>query len=155
LQTAFIILLFVHILAAVAAFGPMFQTGMVRRTARNLIELQHSLNILKRTGKAPRHGLIVVALSGVGLAGVAHLPGNQGWLLTSIVLLFVLVALIFGVFPGHYDKINKLVEASVKAGNMTDIPEGYAKVEKSLRRWERISLLVVVVIFLLMITQPF
>ncbi|MGZ4106022.1 MAG: DUF2269 family protein [Tumebacillaceae bacterium] len=155
MHTAFVILLIIHVLAAVAGFGPMFQTGIIRRAARNVIELQHSLNILKRTGKAPRHSLIVVAISGVVLAGVAHLPGNQGWLLTSIVLLFVLVALLFGVFPGYYDKINKVISASVQAGNTTEIPAEYAPINKSLRMWERISLVIVAVIFLLMITQPF
>lgn len=156
MQSLFMIFLIVHILSAMVGFGPMFQAGIIRRTAGTLAEVRHSLAILERTRKAPRHTIYVMAATGAGLVWTGNIPWEQAWLHVSIVLLIALWIVLFLIVPRYYQKLAVLAHKT-DAGQETTGPifQEFKVIENRLRQWEYLSLGVVAAIFLLMILRPF
>lgn len=153
MNTLYLVILVIHVLSAAAGYGPLFQASIIRKPAKNVQQMQHSLEILKRTSKAPRHSVPVMAVTGILLVVMGHFQ-MQGWLLTAILLFGLLTIILFAILPTQLRVLEELIAAKSQAAEGALSVEMNAKAKK-LQLWERISASIVALIFVLMTARPF
>ena len=147
------LLLFLHILGAIIAFGPGFAFAFLGAAAGR--EPQHANFVLRTTDFIARRMIVPLAiLQGVTGLGLVLLEGTELlskiWLLLAIVLYGIALYVAIGL---NLPNLRRLIELSTPPAGGPP-PELVARVARSRQYGMATSGLVVVIVFL-MVVKPF
>lgn len=148
---AFHIVLFLHILGAIIAFGFGFTVPvMVRATAGD----PAAMSFLVRAGMRVGDTIITptaisMAITGVLLIVLGSPFGRAAWLAVAVILYVISLVIVFAVQRPAYKAMRGLIEAGGPPG-----PELAALAKRTRMTGGLLSLLVVAITFL-MVTKPF
>jgi uncharacterized membrane protein len=154
----FKLLLFLHVIAAIAAFGPGFASMVVGPMVAK--EPQHA-NFYARTQATTGRALITplalsMAITGIGMIivrGWGNVTGDTRWLEVSIVLYLIAIVYSLVVQAPAGRKLVELTSTPPAPGSPPN-PEIPATAAKLKRGGMILSALVIVIVFL-MVTKPF
>jgi predicted integral membrane protein DUF2269 len=154
----FKLLLFLHVIAAIAAFGPGFAAMVVGPMVAR--EPQHG-NFYARTQLTTARSLVTplalsMALTGVAMVAVrgwTNIVGTSSWLIVAIVLYVVAIAYSFAVQAPAGRKLVELTSTppAPGAGPNPEIPA----TARRLRNGGILLTALVTVIVFLMVAKPF
>lgn len=154
----FKLLLFLHVIAAIAAFGPGFAAMVVGPMVAK--EPQHA-NFYARTQLTTARNLVTplalsMAVTGIGMIlvrGWGNITGDTRWLEVSIVLYVIAVVYSIAVQAPAGRKLVELtsVPPAPGAGPNAEIPA----TAKKLKQGGIVLTVLVIAIVFLMVTKPF
>ena len=145
------ILLFLHILGAIIAFGFGFTVPvMVRAAAGDPASMSFMVRAGMRVGDTIiTPTAISMAITGVLMLAAGSPYAKSAWLAVSVVLYVISLVLVFAVQRPAYVKLRGLMEAGTASG-----PDLAALAKKTRATGGALSALVVAITFL-MVTKPF
>jgi hypothetical protein len=154
----FKLLLFLHVIAAIAAFGPGFASMVVGPMVAK--EPQHG-NFYARTQVTTAKSLVTplalsMALTGaamIAVRGWTNLVGTSSWLIVAIVLYVIAIAFAFAVQAPAGQKLVELTSTPPAPGTGPN-PEIPATAKRLRNGGILLTLLVTVIVFL-MVAKPF
>ena len=154
----FRILLFLHVIAAIAAFGPGFASMVVGPMVAK--EPQHG-NFYARTQVTTAKSLVTplalsMALTGIGMIlvrGWTNIVGSTSWLMVAIVLYVIAIAYAFAVQAPAGQKLVELTSTPPAPGSAPN-PEIPATAKRLRNGGILLTLLVTAIVFL-MVVKPF
>lgn len=146
----YLILKFLHVVLAITAVGANITYGFwLSRAAREPAHLGHVLKTAKFIDDRvanPSFGLLLV--TGIAMLYAGRIPWTTPWILTSLVLYLVLIAV--GLF-GYTPMLRRQIEALAAAGAAS--PQYRAASSRARLTGIMLAVLVVVIVFL-MVTKP-
>jgi len=148
------VVLFVHILAVVLAFGvvftyPLLDAHMRKSHPGDLAALHRMQVFLTRHLISPM--MIVVLAAGLYLA-LDRWELDQGWIVATLVILFVLFGLSGGVFTPLEKHLAQLAERDARAGGARSAE--YEQQAKKLAMFGSLAGLLIIVAVFLMTVKP-
>jgi Predicted integral membrane protein (DUF2269) len=154
----FRILLFLHVIAAIAAFGPGFASMVVGPMVAK--EPQYG-NFYARTQVTTARSLVTplalsMALTGIGMIlvrGWTNIVGSTSWLMVAIVLYVIAIAYAFAVQAPAGQRLVELTSTPPAPGSAPN-PEIPATAKRLRNGGILLTLLVTAIVFL-MVVKPF
>lgn len=150
----FHILLYIHIFAAIVMIGISIANGFGKTLAdrtRNVQRMTFALELTIYFNKVLMlPSLVFLALSGLSLTFIMHLPFSRGWILQSIIILFIFFVLYF--VGNHYEhRLYNIVKHSGE-NNHKIVSDRYWKESK---KYNFIGFLVIIAILLILYLMVF
>ena len=161
----YILIKFLHIVAAIMFVGGVFARQLVRSSAKKTSDVQFLASVMHGAGRIETIMVIpgsnVTVILGVVLAIIEGFPifgflqgASQNWLLVSNILLITGLVLIPTVFIPRGKKFEPILKAALAEGRIT--PELHAaiddKVVQNAHLFQEVSIMVIVA---LMVLKPF
>jgi Predicted integral membrane protein (DUF2269). len=153
--TGFSIVLFVHVLAVVLAFGPTFGYGIFIGVAEQSAprSIPGVLRGIQQTDRfLVRPGLIVVLLAGIYLLIDGHVSAGQSWVSIGFVAIVVLFGMVHGFFRPNVEKALELSERDLASGDV--LSAEYGAISKKLATGGKIAGAIVAIAIFFMVVQP-
>jgi uncharacterized membrane protein len=153
--TAYSIGKFVHVLAVVVAFGPLFGypvfAAVARRTApRSLPAVLRGLLLSDRFLVTP--GMIVLLAAGIYLLSEGHIASNQSWVGVGFAAIVVLFALEHAFLVPRGRRALELAERDLAAGDRLS-PE-LESVSRQIAAASGVASLIVAIAIFFMVVKP-
>lgn len=145
------ILLIIHVLAAIIGIGATFAFPVISNSARNLPQLKHTLDLLKRLESFPKIGGALLIITGIIMGFLTPAYFKEIWFVGSIILYIVVEFLIYVVIGLKMKKVVPLVMSS----EGDEIPNEYMAVAKSTAPLHMVVTLLAVVIIIFMSVKSF
>jgi hypothetical protein len=153
--TGFSIVLFIHVLAVVLAFGPTFGYGIFIGVAEQ--SAPRSVPAVLRGIQATdrylvRPGLIVILLAGIYMLIDQHISASESWVTVGFVAIIVLFGMVHGFFRPNTQKALDLAERDLAAGDT--LGAEYAEVSKKLENAGKLTGLIIAIAIFFMVVKP-
>ncbi len=153
--TGYSVGLFIHVLAVVLAFGPIFGYGFFIAAAeandpRSLPTVLRGVQQVDRFLVRP--GLIVILLAGIYMLADADIDAGESWVSVGFVAILILFAMAHGFFRPNTQKALALAERDL--GNGDALSDDYAQVAGRLETAGKLTGVVVAIAIFFMVVKP-
>lgn len=153
--TGFSIVLFIHVLAVVLAFGPTFGYGIFIGVAegnapRSVPAVLRGIQQTDRFLVQP--GLIVVLLAGIYMLIDADISAGESWVSVGLLAIVILFGMAHGFFRPNLEKALELAERDLGSGDT--LGAEYSAVSKKLETGGKIAGAIVAIAIFFMVVQP-
>ena len=151
METFYRILVFLHILSAIAGIGPGFVLTTITKFAKTLDQARYAHFVKLKVHILVMIGGTMVLLTGLTMGAIKPVLFQQGWYLTSMIL--YLIALVLG--PTLLKKHSRAVREILEDSSLKELPAQYEVSSKKLIHLEYIVNILLLIVIVLMITKPF
>jgi uncharacterized membrane protein len=144
-------LVLVHVLSAIIGVGATFVFPVLAVSAKNLPQLQFTLNLQKKMNLYPKVGGIFLLLSGLILGFMNPDYFQEIWYTGSLALYIIIEILIIGIVDRKFRTVlPKVIEAKGE-----EIPDEYNEFAKSTGPIHLVVHIMAIIIIVLMSVKPF
>jgi len=145
------IIVFVHIIAAVAGLGASFAMPVIMKNPSTASQAKFALDLNHKVELFAKVGSIALLLTGLILGFLNTNLFTTGWYITSIIIYIAVQIVVACIMPKKIKKMTEIIEAH----KGEDIPESYQKVNKELAPYNSILHTAIVLLVILMSFKPF
>src|SRR5699024_10697455 len=151
-MTLYQFLLIIHILSAIIGLGPGFVMIYLVTYAQTMEQLRYSYQLRHRVHIFVMIGGVGLLVTGIWMWLLNRVLLTQGWYLTSLIL--YLIALAMG--PLVLKRLSTPIKAFLSEPQVHDgIPQTYKQMAQKLFFYERIEMIIFIIIIILMVWKPF
>ncbi|HEX2393025.1 MAG TPA: DUF2269 family protein [Solirubrobacterales bacterium] len=146
--------LFIHILAAVVAFGPTFGYGLLFSATGKYPQATPAIfeGIRKVDRFLLEPGMIVLLLAGIYLMSEGNWDASEAFIAVGFIAIILLFGLQHAFFRPQGQKAQTLAERDLRAGNT--LSEEFQEIARRLSIIGPLTGLIVVVTIFFMVTKP-
>jgi len=145
------LLVLIHVLAAIIGIGVTFAFPVISNMAKNLSQLKHTLELLKKLELYPKIGGGILIITGLIMGFITPAYFKEIWFVGSIVLYLIIEILIYVVIGSKM----KMIVPVVMSAEGEEIPEEYLVVAKSTAPVHMLATLLAIIIIIFMAAKPF
>lgn len=151
-MTLYQFLLIIHILSAIIGLGPGFVMIYLVTYAQTMEQLRYSYQLRHRVHIFVMIGGVGLLVTGIWMGLLNRVLLTQGWYLMSLIL--YLIALAMG--PLVLKRLSTPIKAFLSEPQVHDgIPQTYKQMAQKLFFYERIEMIIFIIIIILMVWKPF
>lgn len=147
----YMILVIIHIFAAIVGLGPGFIMTFIVTKSSNMTELRHAYYLRNRIHIFVMVGGVFLFVTGIWMGLLNPQLFVTGWYVVSLILFLITLA----AGPVVLKPISAPIKKILAEHKGEDIPTAYAAYAKRLFVWERFLNGIFYIIILLMILKPF
>ena len=151
-MTLYQLLLIIHILSAIIGLGPGFVMIYLVTYAQTMEQLRYSYQLRHRIHIFVMIGGVGILVTGIWMGLLNPVLLSQGWYLLSLML--YLIALAMG--PVVLKRLSAPIKHFLgKPAKYEGIPQSYKQMANKLFFYERIEMIIFIMIIILMVWKPF
>lgn len=151
-MTLYQLLLIIHILSAIIGLGPGFVMIYLVTYAQTMEQLRYSYQLRHRIHIFVMIGGVGILVTGIWMGLLNPVLLSQGWYLLSLML--YLIALAMG--PVVLKRLSAPIKHFLgKPAEYEGIPQSYKQMANKLFFYERIEMIIFIMIIILMVWKPF
>lgn len=151
-MTLYQLLLIIHILSAIIGLGPGFVMIYLVTYAQTMEQLRYSYQLRHRIHIFVMIGGVGILVTGIWMGLLNPVLLSQGWYLLSLML--YLIALAMG--PVVLKRLSTPIKDFLSRPEEYDgIPQSYKQMANKLFFYERIEMIIFIMIIILMVWKPF